>query len=890
MSDSQKKKVKKVKTKKVLTTFQKKKRRRKILNGLLISCIVLGILCCSAGVTMIYSMIKGSSVVLNVEDFKSPESTLIYDRHGELIGTVGVENRINVTYDKLPQVVVDAFVSIEDSRFFEHNGFDIPRFTKAFLENIKSMSFAQGGSTLTMQMVKNTYFVTAESLAEKSIPRKVQEIYFSLKIEKLINKKKIFELYINKINFGGPARGIEAGAQYYFGKSCSDLTLSEAATLAGVINLPNVYNPYYNIDYATTRRNEVLNLMLKHGYITETECEVAKKIKVEDLLIGDKKDLDSNKSDYLQSYIDKVLDEVEEITGEDPYTTAMRIYTGMDPVVQLAADQICRGESFSFPDGNIQTGFAVVDNDTGIIVALGGGRGRNGERTFSFATDARKQPGSSIKPILDYALGFEYIGMATSHTEYDEKTTWKGTNITVTNANGRFIGDVTLQHALSGSLNIPALKVLRKVIDTAGPEKIREYLRTIGFDESAVKGFNEQYSIGGADLTVSPLQMAAAQATLFNNGLYIEPHCITRIEYIDGSQEPYTPTYTPVRALSEASAYLIANMMEKNVSNDIYLGNVKQIKKSYPVYAKTGTTDWGTAGKQYGIPTTAAKDSWMNASTSQFTIATWLGYDKAVKGQTSYITTKTFNMNIPAKINNRLLDALAKAYGKPKAIAKPKGIESISHVLATWPYKAAPEWCPKEYIVTGEVKAGTAKIEPWETPTIDEITSFTATLTSNTNNSATVQLDYSPLSDKMPTVIELKEITWPKNVWKQNVKVNRLFSKTWIDGIVKYYVEVTDENEDVLGVYALDKASDVLTLDLNSLTEGNHNLRLRGYYSYTIAPVRSGSIDQYTTVHVDKEDIPVTPEVPEVPEVPETPVVPETPIDPETPENGTNAD
>lgn len=871
MSDSQKKKVKKVKTKKVLTTFQKKKRRRKILNGLVISCIVLGILCCSAGVTMIYSMIKGSSIVLNVEDFKSPESTLIYDRHGELIGTVGVENRINVTYDKLPQVVVDAFVSIEDSRFFEHNGFDIPRFTKAFLENIKSMSFAQGGSTLTMQMVKNTYFVTAESLAEKSIPRKVQEIYFSLKIEKLINKKKIFELYINKINFGGPARGIEAGAQYYFGKSCSELTLSEAATLAGVINLPNVYNPYYNIDYATTRRNEVLNLMYKHGYISETEMKAAKKIKVEDLLIGDKQDLDSHKTDYLQSYIDEVLNEVEDITGEDPYTTAMRIYTAMDPEVQHTADMICRGESFAFPDGHIQTGFAVVDNDTGQIVALGGGRGRTGERTFSFATDARKQPGSSIKPIIDYALGFEYIGMATTHTEFDEKTTWRGTKIAVTNASGKFLGDLTLQHALSASLNIPALKVLRKVIDTAGNEKIREYLRTIGFDERVVKGFNEQYSIGGSDLTASPLQMAAAQAMLFNGGLYIEPHCITRIEYIDGSQEPYTPTYTPVRAISEASAYLIAHMMEKNVSNDIYLGNVKAIKKSYPVYAKTGTSDWGSNGKQYGIPVGAAKDSWMNASTSQFTMATWLGYDKGVKGQTSHITNKTFKMNIPAKITNRLLDALAKSYGKPKAIAKPKGIGTVTYIQGTWPYTAAPEWCPKEYIVTGQIKAGTANVVAWETPTIDNITSFTATLTSNASTSATVQLSYSPLSELMPTVVEEKEFEWDKKVWKQKGKAKRLFSKTWVDGVVRYFVEVTDKNGDLLGVYSFENPNESLTLDLTALTNGSHTLRLRGYYSYTIAPVQSGVIDQYVNVHVENIVIPETPVVPEVPETPETP-------------------
>ena len=180
------------KVKRIKSPAEKKHHRRIVLNSILISIIVIGLIGLAAGGTIIYSIIKSSSITLNVSDFKASENTIIYDKDNNVVATVGVENRINITYDQLPQVVIDAFISIEDSRFFVHNGFDIPRFTKSALENLKSQSFSQGGSTFTMQMIKNTYFVTEEQLAPKSVSRKVQEIYFALQIEKLISKQKIF--------------------------------------------------------------------------------------------------------------------------------------------------------------------------------------------------------------------------------------------------------------------------------------------------------------------------------------------------------------------------------------------------------------------------------------------------------------------------------------------------------------------------------------------------------------------------------------------------------------------------------------------------------------------------------------------------------------------------
>ncbi len=842
------------KVKRIKSPAEKKHHRRVVLNSILITIIVIGLIGLAAGGTIIYSIIKSSSITLNVSDFKASENTIIYDKDNNVIATVGVENRINITYDQLPQVVVDAFVSIEDSRFFVHNGFDIPRFTKSAINNLKSMSFSQGGSTFTMQMIKNTYFVTEEQLAPKSVSRKVQEIYFALQIEKLISKQKIFELYINKINFGGTSRGIQSASNYYFGKDCSELTLNEAAILAGVINGPNDLNPYYNVDWCTERRNEVLYQMVNHGYITQEEANIAEKVNVEDVLVGESNGYADTTTDALQSYVDKVLNEVEELTGEDPYTSSMRIYTAMDRRTQDMADSICQGNQFSFPDDYYQTGFAVLNHTTGEIVALGGGRGRTGERTFSFATDARKSPGSSIKPILDYALAFEYAGITTEDWLTDEKIYWQGSSIQIYNADSKYHGEVSLQHALSASYNIPAILLLRKVRNAVSDDVIKQYMKTIGFDEDVADAFTEQYAIGGASLTVSPLQMAAAQGMLMNGGVYIEPHCVTRIEYIDGSQEPYVPTYTGVQVISPAAAYCIASMMEKNVSNDIYLGNVKAIKHNYQVYAKTGTSDWGTAGRQYGIPTTAIKDHWMNASTSQFTIATWTGYDKAVEGQTNYMSWNTYNKNIVAKIDNLMLDSLEASYGTPASITAPADLASATHVKGTWPYLAPPSWCPSEYIVTGYTKG--ASVGTWPTPTINEITSFSAAVknggvdTQNTTNGHSTSISFTVGYDAYPA--DTTDYKKADNGLTSN------YYKVEVDGTVVYAVDVYIDGT-LVATRTTTSPNDTITITLDNLSEGTHDIQFDGYYTYTIAPVKSGVISRTDTITVTVPFIPENP-------------------------------
>ena len=358
------------------------------------------------------------SPTLNVNDFVGEESSKIYDDHGQLITEVGVYLRENITYEKLPESVIDAFLSIEDSRFFTHNGFDIPRFTMALIQNVKNRDFSQGGSTFTMQLVKNTYF-TVDSMdasntgkeRTKSIEYKVQQIYLAMKLEQQLSKKEIFQLYLNKLNFGGNIRGIQRASRYYFGKNVWELSLPESAMLAGIVTLPNRYNPYAYLDYGTSRRNDVQYQMLNHGYINKEEYQLARAVKVEDMLVGDTRQVAEDSQ--FQAYLDVVLQETEKLTGADPTTKGMQIYTYLNRDIQTEIEAIQNGEypdTVRFPDELMQTAIISMNNKTGAIVGIGGGRNYDGARLLNRATMGFKQPGSSVKPVLSYALAFENLG------------------------------------------------------------------------------------------------------------------------------------------------------------------------------------------------------------------------------------------------------------------------------------------------------------------------------------------------------------------------------------------------------------------------------------------------------------------------------------------------
>ena len=641
---------------------------------------------------------------------ESQESSVIYDMNGNEIVELGLYLRENIEYDDMPNSLVDAFLSIEDSRYFEHFGFDIPRFTKAILENIKSGGFGQGGSTMTMQLVKNSYFqvdadgesTMAAHKGMSGVQRKMQEIVLAIEANKEVSKKDILALYINKINYGNNIRGVQKAAQYYFGKDASELGLVESAFLAGIINAPNNYNPYNelykhdesyiylnsNITYlenAQKRTAEVLDLMAYHGYITKEESALAKTVKIENLLTGVAKKFNSY-SQYYQDYIDAVIEEATEVTGKNPYTTSMHIYTAMNPYMQEVLYNIENEKTdLKYSNDLEQSALTVLNNQTGELIALGGGRNQaQSARQFNRATSSYLQPGSSIKPVIEYALAFDRLGWSTAHTITDMPYYLYGGNVLIANAGGQgYTGDMLITEAIARSLNTPAVQTLQAVIKEIGEDGVKEYLREIGITRN-LDTFDLQWAIGGNTCLVTPVQLAAAHAIFMNDGYYVKPHTIKKIVFQDDSE--YVSDTKGTQVISSAAAYMTATCLEYNVSGPYY-NNMQILKRKYPVYAKTGTTDWSTSGRAYGIPTGAPKDMWLVCQNSNFTISIWLGFDRAEVG--SYFTTSEDMANLKGRIGRYILNELDEnVEGNTEGVQRPDDVSDVTIVKGAYPYCA----------------------------------------------------------------------------------------------------------------------------------------------------------------------------------------------------------
>ena len=660
----------------------------KIADGVMIFILCIYMIIGTAGITLVRKL-TDDIPSLDLSRLNSEESTIIYDGDDNVITEVGTYYRQNITYEDCPESLVDAFLAIEDSRYFTHNGFDIPRFSKSIINTFVHGDM-QGGSTFTMQLVKNSYFSIEDgqqSTERKATIRyKVQQILLSMELETKMDKKEIFALYINKVNFGDRIRGVQKAAQYYFGKNVSDLSLSDSAMLAGIVNLPNRYNPYYYLDYATTRRNQVLSLMVTHGYISQQEYDLASSIRVEDLLSGGK-NMNTENMQFAE-YTDVVLQEALALTGKDPVLHGMEIHTALNRTVQNTIESIEDGSyGISFSNDTMQTAIISIDNTNGEIIGIGGGRNYNGgAMLLNRATSMYKQPGSTIKPVLSYALAFEYLGYSLDEILIDRPISFPAEERVLVNANGKYAGEVTLKDAVAKSLNIPAILTLEKVTSKIGGQAVVDYMHSIGLSTASNENFHMSYAIGGNLLEATVLEMAGAHAAIINHGVYNKPHTIRRI--VTSSGQEYSPDGLNVQVLSSGSAWLTAQLMKNNVDvgNQLY-NYMGVLQKDYPVYAKTGTTDWGEDGLQYGIPVGVMKDKWMIASTSNYTNAVWLGWDKAVAGGYTYFTSWMDQQNITGQINLALINAqetipTASVAGVPR----PDDVTDVTYQKGTWPH------------------------------------------------------------------------------------------------------------------------------------------------------------------------------------------------------------
>ena len=691
----------------------KDKKKTILVLAIIVTVVVfVGIIGCVGAVIFANKLLEGKPD-LNVEDLKAPNSTIIYDADGNVLTELGLYLRENIEYEEMPNSLIDAFLAVEDSRFFSHIGFDIPRFTKAIIENLKSGSFAQGGSTVTMQLIKNTYYsiddgensTIAAAEGMSGVQRKMQEIVMAIELDwgKLMNKQDIIASYINKVNYGDNIRGVEKAAEFYFGKRASQLTLPESAFLAGIVNAPTTYNPYNNLykydsyyldpdsDYlsnAQDRKDEVLYLMKYHGYISNKEYELAKAVRIEDLLIGKSEQFDET-SELYQQYIDVVINEIEEVTGLNPYTNPMRVYTNMDPYMQEVVYDLQNEADYTgikFTSDLVQDAIIIMNNQTGEVIAIGGGRGENeSSRMFNRATDSYVNPGSSMKPVLDYALAFETLKWSTGHVITDQPVWLYGGDILIQNSEEMYFGDVTLTQALADSLNTCAIKTLVSVVDEKDEEYCIDYLNSIGFNFD-YDDFDLQFAIGGHNCLVTPMQLAGAHAMLVNDGMYIKPHTIKKIEF-RGNTEDYIADTEGTRALSSAAAYQTAYLEYTNVYSE-YSNSMDILETGYPVYAKTGTADYGDSGKEFGIPFGARKSGTLIAQTNKYTVCAWVGFDELKKD--AYFTYAQYDKNTKGQICRFLLDQLkehyTEGYDPSTGIEVPEDIVEVEHILGAYPY------------------------------------------------------------------------------------------------------------------------------------------------------------------------------------------------------------
>ncbi len=640
-------------------------------------------------------LIFGAYIVLTAPAFTtnklySKEASVLYDRNGNEITKLGEENRVLVTYDELPQVLVDALVATEDSRFFQHNGFDAARFFKASINQILGRD-AGGASTLTMQLAKNAY-----NGRQVSIIRKFMDIYMAVfKIEKSYTKEEIIEFYLNSQELGtsrnnnyGNIYGVEQASQEFFGKSVKDLSLPEASLIVGMFQGPAYYNPVKNPENAKKRQKTVLNLMVRHGYISTEEAEAAGDIPIESLL---KVKTEEQKTDDkgLQAFIDYVVEDVKAKTGDDPSKVPMAIYTTLDRNIQDVISQLENGELYKFDNDKVQNGIAVTSTEDGSILALG--PGRNYVYQSTNRATSRRQIGSTAKIIFDYGPLIEYNNASTGELFIDEPYTYS-TGKPISNYDNKHKGLIDMHDALIDSRNIPALQAFQKTTT----EQKTEFAHSLGIDFG--DALYESAAIGGFDPGASPLEMSAAYAAFGRGGYYIEPYSFTKIVYLENEEEiPYK--YTKTRVMSEETAYMITDILKDGGLNNNVGGPIKVSGTEFAAKGGTTTID-ATKANALKIPTNTTPDHWNIVYTIDYSIALWYGYDNLNEGHLTSSPGGRARRAIMSSIANKILKKNAK-------FTRPSGVVEVTYEFGTTPLELASSFTPATLQKTALFKSGT---------------------------------------------------------------------------------------------------------------------------------------------------------------------------------------
>ena len=563
---------------------------------------------------------------LTENKLQSTNSSRIYDGNGSLIADLGSEKRESASTDEIPIILVNAITSIEDKRFFTHRGIDVYRIMGAAINNLRHNS-TQGGSTLDQQLIKLAYFSTNTS--DQTLKRKSQEIWLSLQMERQYTKQEILTFYVNKVYMGNGYYGMKTAAKSYFGKELGDLSVAQAALLAGIPQAPTQYNPYANPDAAKERRNTVLNEMYEDKNISKEEYVQAKATDISDGLLPL-----TNKASYepyLDNYIKQVIEQVSTEANADIYSAGLDVYTNLDPDIQKYIWNVYNSNDYiAYPDDKFQVASTIIDVTNGRVVAQLGSRHQ--DENIALGTNQAVQTdrdwGSTMKPITDYAPAIEKrVYTNTGTTVYDTPYNFPGTSTPVYNWDRKYYGSISLTYAIQKSRNVPAVKALQ----ATGLEYAQSFLKDLGIEYPEMfysNAISSSTTSSDPKYGASSEKMAAAYAAFANGGTYYKPSYIKSIKFEDGSTKSYDSK--GVEAMSPQTAYMMNSMLKQVLTG----GTATEAYVPGTINAgKTGTSSYSDdeyyqVQKESGVyADLIVPDETFVGYNTKYAMAIWTGYE-----------------------------------------------------------------------------------------------------------------------------------------------------------------------------------------------------------------------------------------------------------------------
>ncbi len=593
---------------------------------LLICGAVIGSLVAIVAIFIIIQIIKAPNLS---EVDAAPEGYLstILDKDEEVINTLYVteSNRIYVELENIPRDLQEAFIAIEDSRFYSHNGIDLQGIVRAFWTGIANGKFSQGASTITQQLLKNNVFTDwmSESSFYDKLCRKIQEQYLAIRLENRYSKEWILENYLNTINLGGGTRGVQVAAQYYFGKDVSQLSLAESALLAGITKNPSSYNPLTHPEESIERQKLVLSAMLKQGYITSTEYGQAL---IEDVIAGLNTDSENRGMRVFSWFEDALLLQIvedlmeeydydEEKAWDMIYNDGLIIHSTLDTNLQEICENVALSKEW-YTD-NQEISIVVTDTSNGAVRAIvGSSQEKKNSLAYNRATDAIRQPGSVIKVIGEYAAGLE-SGEISLGTVIDDAPYTYSDGTEIRNSDGTYHGMTTIREAIADSSNIVALKTFQ----TVGMEEVYNCLQKFGISTLTTADMYESLAIGGTYNGVTNLEITGAYNAIAKSGQYIEPYFYSKV--VDHDGRILLRNYGDYeQIISSETAELLTSAMEDVITEGT---GTSAAVSGLTLAGKSGTTN-------------DKKDLWFVGFSSYYTCGVWGGYDdNSAQTNSSYV-------------------------------------------------------------------------------------------------------------------------------------------------------------------------------------------------------------------------------------------------------------